>query len=200
MNIDMSHEKNMVQDGREARRHYSAYFEYQQDAPGADRKRDFRWWERVMERQMERIDTFRLECLPRDAEGLASCARLGAGGLARVRTEGTRELWTGRAVEAFRKEFLYDPFDKKGAIKWNAALLKGRGRTVLASSSNGMRIGIHGVEEQDLLFYTDLIEGRHFSFYYWEDAGNGQVVSFQSIYAFAGDIVDIIQAYQQGKR
>lgn len=179
---------------------FSAYFEYQGERVGAERTKDFFWWGRVMEQQIPRADTFRLECLPRDVEGLDSCARFGAAGFARLRTEGRREVWTGRLNNDFVHEFLVEPFDAGGCIKWNSVLLKGDGKTVLASTSNGGCIGIHGVEEREVKMYANIVRNLRFSYYYWQEGANGQEVDFLPINAFTGDIIDIINAYQRGKK
>lgn len=199
-NIEEENENESLDQKPQGPQQYSVYFEYQGENGSEERLQEYYWWPRIMERQVARASHFFLECLPGDREGRMSCAKMGAAGTARLRTQGNREIWNGRINTEFKEEFLFHPFDIEGKIKWNSVILKGRERTILSATSNGGRIGIHGVEERDIAFYRHCMKDLSFSLYYWGDVKSGQVVDFQTVYAYDDDVTDIIQAYQRGTK
>lgn len=178
---------------------YSAYFEYRGAQRGSQRLRNFNWWQRVMLRIIDKTDAFRLECASGDEEGKLFCARLGATDSAAMHVEGNKEIWEGDMLPRFTSEFIDRPFDDQGRVKWSAVMLKSDGRTIVAITQHGSRIGMHGVLEDDLEYFAGAVHSLSFSFYYWENGQSGQTVHFQPIYAFEGDLGDIITAYQKGK-
>lgn len=181
------------------KKRYSANFEYQGVQRGSQRTRNFHWWQRVMMRVIDSVDAFQLECESADEEGKKFCARLGATDDATVHVEGRKEIWVGKKNPRFLSEFIDRPFDAQGRMKWSSALLKSEGSTVVAITKHGNRIGMYDVLEDDLEYFAGAVHDLGFSFYYWENVQNGEPVQFQPIYAFEGDLGDIINAYQRSK-
>lgn len=181
------------------KKNYSAYFEYRGAQKGSQRRRNFTWWQRVMMRAVDVADAFRLDCHRDDEEGKLFCARLGAADLATMQVIGNKEVWEGSMVPHFKAEFIDRPFSADGRVKWASVMLKAGGRTILTLTQHGNRIGMHSVDEDDLEYFAGAVHSLHFSFYYWENAANGQMVDFHPIYAYEGDLGDIIHAYKKGK-
>lgn len=177
---------------------YSAYFEYPYSLSPRN-QRDFAWWDVVVPRILERCDSFQLECRKGDDAGQRSCARMGAEDRASLTVERRSEIWTGAINASFRRELLEDAFDVRGMVKWASVLLREKNRIILALTRNGREIGLHGMSEEELEFLASAFHGNHFSFYYWEDAGNGQLTHFQPIYGGESEISVLIEAYQKGK-
>lgn len=179
---------------------YSAYFEYQGKASGEKRKKDFAWWQRVMVRAVKRSDMFRFECRQDDIEGLGICAKLGAAQMATMSVQGNREVWSGELSGEVIRQFMEQPFAISGELKWNSVLLKKGSKTIVACTHNGRQVGMHGVNELDLDFFARAVEGRNFSFFFWEDVPSGQTVNIQKIFSFDGDLNDIIAVIEKNTK
>ncbi len=178
---------------------YSAYFEYLQDLTPLNKK-DFAWWDIVMPRILVRCDSFQIECRKGDDAGQRSCARMGAEDRAVLEVDGRNEVWRGAINESFKREFVDDPFDVRGKVKWASVLLRQGKKTALALTKNGKEIGLHSVSEEELEFLAAAFHGHNFSFYYWEESGNGQLTHFQPIYGGDSEISILFDAYHKGKR
>lgn len=177
---------------------YSAYFEYSNPLTPQSLK-DFTWWEAVMLKLLERCDGFQIECSRGDDVGLRSCARMGAEDRATLEVDGRHEVWRGKTEEAFSREFLKEAFDARGKVKWASILLRNGDKTIVAITKNGKEIGLHGLSEEELDFLAKSLHGNNFSFYYWEESGNGQLTHFKPIYGGESEISEIFEAYYKGK-
>lgn len=161
---------------------YTAYFEYMKQ-DGASWDQDFIWWRSVMEKIiLPRTSFFQLECRRNDQEGLQSCARMGAANIASLYIEGTKEIWEGMISDKFVYEFLQEPFDRQGRIKWNGVILRDTEKVVFAATNHGAEMGIYQASISDIEILASALQNHNFSLHCWQETSNGSPTEFRVIY------------------
>lgn len=160
---------------------YSALFTFLHD-DALPSLGDYAWWKPLMSFFCDRAAYYRFECRQDQEASLRSCAKQGARNLAYCYIENGNEVWQGVLEKVILYEILNQPFDEKNRIKWyEMFLISEDKRTLLSVSNNGICFGAHYLSRDDLTTLSELLSDYPFSFFYWENTKNGDLVDLQEV-------------------